>query len=195
MTFALPIPKRAKMVARLIGGHVDPPGGKGSVQQRFLNVGDGKYAVDVTCPPMDFNDASALVGGLLRAQREEVTMPWIQPGLVNTVAAPTYGVDPGSSENATTIGVSGGGENVVRAFQFFNVIGPDGRRYLHAATQANVVPGTLLIAPALRIPAGSQTVLDFVTPLIQGFVQGQETPWTVDAARHYGVAFTVMERK
>lgn len=196
MTFALPVPKRTKMKPRLVGGHEEPATGPGGVVQRFTDVGTGKWALDVTCPPMTFDEASALVGGLLRAQREEVTLPWPQPGLVIGNPGTAHRVDGAVSANATVLPVYMGAAYVVRALQFFNVVGPDGRLYLHAATQQNQVPGSLVIAPALRIPGiSSTTVVDFANVRIQGFVQGKETAWDVDTARHFGVAFSVMERK
>lgn len=162
--------------------------------QRFTNVGTGKWALDITCPAMTLAMAEALVGGLLRAQREEVTLPWPQPGrIIGAPGARTIGA--ASSSNATVLDVAGGAAYPARALQFFNVVGPDGRLYLHSTTQANQLPGSIAIAPALRIAGASGLALDFATPKIQGFVVGKETAWTVDTARHYGVAFTVMERK
>lgn len=196
MTFPLPQIKAPRtMTARLISGYSEPAVGEGGVTQRFMSAGAGKYAVDVKYPPMDFEDASTLVAALLRASREEVTMKWQQPGLVIGAAPAASGGNPNSSANATVLEVVASYAYVVRALQFFNVIGPDGHRYLHAATQANQIPGPLVVAPAVRIPVTGVTVLDFATPKIQGFVQGKETPWTVDEARHYGVAFSIVERK
>lgn len=194
MTFALPIPKRAKMAVRMIGGHVEPPTDKGGVVQRFTNVGSGKFALDITCPPMEMDEAAPLIGGLLRAQREEVTLPWPQPRLaIGAPGARTVGV--ASSSNATVLDVAGGAAYLARALQYFNLVGPDGRLYLHALTQANQIPGSILIAPATRIEADAGLSLDFATPKIQGFVEGDVTTYTVDTACHAGVAFSIVERK
>lgn len=195
MTFALPqIKAPAAMTPRLVSGYSEPTTGDGGVVQRFQTAGAGKYAVDVKFPPMDFADASALVGALLRAAREEVTMKWYTPGL--TIGAPgARTVSALTSANATVLPVAGGAAYVVRPLQFFNVVGPDGRLYLHASTQANEIPGSLIIAPALRVEATAGMALDFATPKIQGWVQGKDTPWTVDTARHYGVSFTIMEAR
>lgn len=194
MTFALPIPKRTKMAVRLTGGFAEPETGEDGVQQRFASVGAGKFVLDVSCPPMTFSEASALVGGLLRARTEQVTLPWPQPGLV--VGAPgARTIGALTSSNATVLPVAGGAAYIVRALQYFNVVGPDGRLYLHSTTQANEIPGSLIIAPALRITGTAGLALDFATPKIQGWVQGKETGYSVDVVKHYGVAFSVGEAK
>lgn len=193
MTFALPHVGPRSITPRLISTGADMPGGIGP-DQRFMTAGADRYALDFKYPPMTRGQAEALIGALLRASREEVTATVPQPGLV--VGAPgARAIGADVSSGATVLPVDGAAGYVVRSLQFFNVVAPDGRRYLHATTQANVIAGNIVIAPALRIIGTAGLVLDFVNPVIQGFVQGRETPWSVDEARHYGVAFTVKERK
>lgn len=196
MTFALPYVGPNKTVPRLIGGFMDQSG-TDAPDQRFTRAGSDRFAVDIAYPPMTYDQASTLVAALLRAQREEVLVKWPQPGLV--LASPgqpgARTVDTLSSANATVVRVAGGVAYVGRPLQAFNVIGPDGRRYLHLLTQSNVIPGDVFFSPPARIEMTPGLTLDFATPMIQGFVQGKETAWSVDVVKHYGVQFTVKERK
>lgn len=194
MTFALPTNLGPRTITpRLLSNATEPPTGGGGADQRFLTLGS-RYAVDVKYPPMKWENASLLIAALLRAEREEVTMAWPQPGFTpGAVGART--VSALTSANATVLPVAGGAVYTARPLQFFNLVGADGRRYLHSVVQQNNIPGNIIIAPALRIEATAGLALDFATPLIQGFVQGRETPWSVDEAHIYGVSFTIKERK
>lgn len=194
MAFQFPTTKSPrKMKPRLISAAHTPDAGGGGVDQRFISLGS-RFAVDVTMPPMVYADARLVVAALLRAEREEMTMLWLQPGLsVGTPGARTFG--SATTANATVVPVAGGAVYTVLAGQFFNVTDADGRPYLHAAVQTNNIPGNLIIAPALRNDFAAGRAYNFVTPIIQGFVQGRETSWDVDEAHHYGVSFTIKESK
>ncbi|AYD87668.1 hypothetical protein W2_gp016 [Caulobacter phage W2] len=195
MTFAFPaILGPAKIKPRLLSPFVEPESNSGDVETRFLSPG-ARYALDVEYPKMTAENAGLIVGALLRAATEEVTMPWPQPGLV--VGTPgARALNAGASANARIIDVGGNAAAYsVRGGQFFNIVAPDGRRYLHASTQTLNVPGSLRMAPAARLELTAGWALDFTTVLIQGFIQGPETGWDVDTAKHYGVSFTIRERK
>lgn len=133
---------------------------------RFLAPGS-RMALDLTYPPMSVEDAGILVGALGRAESEEVLYPWPQPGLV--IGAPgvrTMGLDV--SANARVIAVAGNTTAyLARAGQFFNIIAPDGRRYLHYGTQPANLPGNMRIVPATRLEVPAGWSLDFATPMIQ----------------------------
>lgn len=194
MTFAFPTTKSPrKMKPRLISAAQEPEGNGAGVDQRFITLGS-RFAVDVTMPPMRYADARLVVAALLRAEREEMTMLFLQPGL--SIGAPgARTVSPIAAANATVVGVLGGSVYTVLGGQFFNLTDADGRKYLHAAVQTNNIPGNLIIAPALRQDFAVGRAYDFATPVIQGFVRGKETAWDVDEAHHYGVSFTIKECK
>lgn len=193
MTFAFPAPKTRKMKGRLLSAAQEPENNGGGVDQRFLALGS-RFAFDVVCPPMAYDTARVVVAALLRAEREEVVMDLIQPGL--TIGNPGPRTVGGfTSSNATLLSVAGGAAYPAGVFQFFNLQAPDGRLYLHAVVQSGGIPGVVRVAPALRTDFNAGAPVDFATPKIQGWIGkgGRETPWDVDEAHHYGVSFTITE--
>ena len=169
------------------------------VDYKSLPLGS-RMGVDVSMPPLEYDDDARLwIAALGRAERgEEVLMEWLQPGL--TIGAPgDLRVGGPSSANATAITVrkAAGGASTYGALagQFFNVIDAEGRRYLHAVAMDAATP--LSMFPRLRLPVVDGMVLDFATPMIQGFIvpNGGKYGWNVDNARKYGIQFTIKERK
>lgn len=49
------------------------------------------------------------------------------------------------------------------------------------------------VTPLLRKNAAIGDAVELVAPMIEGFPEGDETGWTVDAAAHYGLAFSIVE--
>lgn len=191
MTFALPtFPAPSKAPPRLISASIDSDGPLGAPDTRYLGLGS-RFAMDVSLPPMEYDDARLWVAALIRAEREECTMEFGQPGLtIGNPGAPK--ISATVSANATVLPIKdlAGGYTILGG-QFFNVV-KGGRRYLHAAVQTGTTP--LLIGPALRLPLADNDPLDFATPQIQGLIKGPEFGWDVDVAHHYGVSFTIKER-
>ena len=77
-------------------------------------------------------------------------------------------------------------------------VGMGGRRYLYqartaiAASAGGVV--ALPITPMIRKAPTDNAVCEFAAPMIEGFLQGSGTQWTVDIARTVGLEFTIFER-
>ena len=181
-----------KMKVRLLSNVIEPESNGIGADQRFAQPGS-KFAVDMTYPPMTHDRARRLIAALLRSEDEETVLYFRQPGL--RVGAPgwrTIGSDV--SANARVIPVAGGDAYTALGGQYFTLVGPDGRPYLHAVAQTNNMPGNLIVRPPLRIPAPTGTGLDFVNVRLQGFgPKGME--YDVDEAHHYGLSFSIKERK
>lgn len=181
-----------KMKVRLLSNVIEPESNGIGADQRFAQTGS-KFAVDVTYPPMTHNRARRLIAALLRAEDEETVFTFRQPGLVvGNPGARTIGA--AVSANARVLPMAGGAAYTVLGGQFFTLVGPDGRPYLHAAVQTNNVPGNLLVRPPIRLPGTVGMVVDFVNVRLQGFgPKGME--YDVDEAHHYGLSFSIKERK
>lgn len=184
-------PRKAKV--RYLSNAIEPETNGIGADQRFSQPGD-KYQVDVTYPPMTHDRARRLIAALIRAQTEETIFTFRQPGL-KTIPAGVRTIGPTAvSANARVVPVAGGSAFTLGGGQFFSLIGPDGRPYLHATVQTNNVPGTIVVGPPLRIPGTVGLVLDFANVRIQGFgPKGVE--YDVDEAHHYGISFSIKERK
>lgn len=190
MAFALPAwPGFVKADPFLISNSVSPdPVFDGEVQ-RFGRLGS-KFGITVEMPPMDYNDARLWVAALLRAEREKVRMEWPQPGL-SQISAPAVTIGAVSSANATVIALAGlpGGYTVLGG-QFLNHV-KDGVPRLHNVSQTGTSP--LIISPPLRKPAAVGDKIELDLPVIEGWIDGPETPWSVDNAHLYGFTFTIRE--
>lgn len=53
--------------------------------------------------------------------------------------------------------------------------------------------GTVEITPQLRTAVAIGDTVEIETPYIEGYLEGDETSWTLEAARTVGLAFTVVE--
>lgn len=192
MTFALPSwPGYVTAKPFLSSKNVAPEPILGGEQQRFTRLGS-RFGCTFTLPPMEHADARLWVGALIRADREKATIEWPQGGM-GQPAAGNVTISTESSANATVIGLAGlPAGYAVLSGQFFNHV-KDGSRYLYACVQTGTSP--LIIGPPLRKPANVGDVIDFDTVLIEGWVDGPDTPWDVDNAHLYGITFTIREAK
>ena len=182
-----------KMKVRLLSNVIEPESNGIGADQRFAQPGS-KFAVDMTYPPMSHDFARRLIAALLRAETEETTVRFRQPGLspaqAEAVGWRTFSAP--SSANATVMQLGGDGQTVLGG-QFFSVLRTDGRPYLHAVVQTNNIPGALVIRPPLRIPTSDALGATFNDVKLQGFgPKGVE--WDVDEAHHYGLSFSIKER-
>jgi hypothetical protein len=85
---------------------------------------------------------------------------------------------------------------IVRAGQWFNIT-VSSRLYLYQVSTEQVasadVMADLAINPMIRASPANNSVADFSTPKIEGYLSGDQTAWTVDTARHVGLSFTITE--
>lgn len=183
-----------KVKVRYVSNVVEPENNDASVDQRFGQLGS-RFAVDVTYPPMVFNNARRLIAALLRAETEETIFTFRQPGLPaaqrDAVGHRSFATP--SSANATVVDLNGPAATVL-AGQFGTLVATDGRVRLVAAVQTNAVPGPIMIRPPLRIPTADALALDFISVRLQGFGP-KGVSWDVDEAHHYGLSFSIKEAK
>lgn len=174
-------PGPAAVAPRLVDFGADQVPILGGAMQRLDRLGS-RHAVDFTMPPMMYEDAMTWIQRLKRGKVERVLMEFPQPGLDLT------GYGTGSiSGTGSSVTISGAGGALVEG-QFFSII-QSGRRYLHSANAAGT---NIAISPMLRVALSGATV-EVGNPKIEGVLMGDEVGWTVDAAYHVGLAFTVME--
>lgn len=192
MAFNLPEwPGFVKADPFLISNSVSPDPVLDGEIQRFGRTG-AKFGISIELPPMEYNDARLWVAALLRAEREKVRMEWPQPGL-STTPAPAVTIGAASSANATVIALAGlPAGYAVLAGQFFNHV-KDAVPRLHSCVQTGTSP--IIISPPLRAPAAVGDKIELDKPIIEGWIDGPETPWSVDAAHLYGLSFTLREAK
>jgi hypothetical protein len=187
----------SKATPHLLSANLEPESNAGDVDTRFIQAG-GRMSLAVEFPPMPHRTAAAVVGALIRAESEEMSFPWPQPGF--NIPPPGGPLNTASliSANARQMNVASAPAYVFGPSQAFNfVLG--GRTYLHLATEGTTEasgPAFLRFGPSTRLEIPAGTVIEVAAPVIVGFVQNNgDTAWDVDNARHYGVSFTIKERK
>lgn len=191
MTFALPTwPGHVSADPFIINRNAEPEPILNGEAQRFLRTGS-KMGLKVVMPPMEFEDARLWIAALMRAERELATYEWNQAGFTPQNVGATVVGDP-SSANATVVSVAGlTGGSVILGGQWFNHT-TAGVKRLYNVSQTGNTP--LIIAPPTRTPFLAGEALDFVTPVIEGWVKsGLE--YSVNVAQHYGFEFTISEAR
>lgn len=195
MSILLP-PKPAIRTAapRLLdfGAVLTPPGGGPS--QRLNRLGN-RFAVDVVAATSRSGaEGRILVARLMRALTEGVLLPFWQGLDVGTPGTPQVN---GGGQQGSTLQLKGFTSGyAVREGQFFSII-YGGRRYLHAAaadvTASDTGTMALPIVPMLRISPNDGATCEFVQPMIEGFLAGNQVQWQLQLAPYTDVSFTVTE--
>lgn len=189
---ATPAPASATPTLLDFGAVLEP--GLGGPSQYIGRLGD-RYEVAVQMPPMEAEVARVFISRLAQAKKSSLVMPFPQPGVtVGPVGAPRVN---GAGQAGTLLAVKGlPAAKVIQEGWFFSVI-VAGRRYVHQVS-ADAGAGlagtvTLSIEPMLRVSPPDNAVIELAEPMIEGFVQGDSLPWSVDVAAHVGLSFTVRE--
>lgn len=191
MAIALPsYPGPASATPRFVrwGSNLIPS--LGGPVQNLTRLGD-RHALDVTMPPLSYRDAMAWVQRLKRGLSEGVIFEFPQPGF-NT-GAPGSPLVNGAHAGGTTLSIKGlsSGYSLAEG-QFLSIIHV-GRRYLYSANAAG--SASVVITPMLRTPLSNNDLIEIQTPMIEGYLEGDEQGWTIDAAHHVGLSFTIVERE
>lgn len=189
-----PAPNAATSSLIDFGGFLVP--GLGGEVQRIDRMGN-RFKVSVSMPPMVSEPTGRIfVSRLIRGKTEGVRMEFpllsFKPGSPGTVL-----VD-GAGQSGRSLVVNGATANYAfREGQPFS-IEEDGRHYLHFV-DAQVIANAdgeaeLSISPMLRIEPSDGAVCHFATPMIEGFIMGDEWSWEMGLAHHVGISFEVVER-
>jgi len=195
MSVSLPsTPSPAEFEIIQVGNHVDQVPPLGGVTQRLSRLGD-RFQARVTYQPMKYADAMAWFAALAKAMSDTVLLPIIQPEFtVGSVGTPLVN---GGSQSGSTINLDGFSANyAAKAGQFFSHIGA-AQRYLYMLTAdktatAGGVAASTAIWPNIQSAPLDNAVLEFTTPILEGWVQGNRNAWTVNRIMAEGLAFDVL---
>lgn len=170
----------------------------GGPVQRVMRAGS-RYRMEFTFPPMTASDAQVFISRLIEAKRRgEIVMP--VPIVGRYQSAPGSPVVDGAGQAGTTLNVRG----LVPGYLFeegywITIIDDDDQRYLYNVREsAPVAPDgtvTLRIEPPLRYPYLDGATINAAKPEIQGFIDGGEWSWSVEAAGITGISFVVEEAR
>lgn len=191
---ASPLPNSATPRPLDFGGWQEPIAG--GVESRLDRPGN-RFALDLTTPNLRPEPdgriwASRLVLGLGLIVRTA----FLQPGF--DIGAPGTPVVNGAGQAGTTINLRGFAAGyTVREGQFFHLVDPAGRRYLHAAAADVTANGSGVAAVPISMPLRAQfadgAVAGFAAPTIEGKLSGNDKGWTQIVAKTRGLSFTISE--
>jgi hypothetical protein len=188
---ASPAPASATATLLDFGAILEP--GLGGSSQYVGRLGD-RYEVSVQMPPMEAEVARVFISRLAQAKKSSLLMPFPQPGVVvGAVGAPRVN---GAGQAGSVLAIDGlPAAKAVKEGWFLSLI-VAGRRYVHQIAADAVASGggavTLTLVSMLRVSPPDNAVVELI-PMIEGFVQGDGLPWTIDVAAHVGLSFTLRE--
>lgn len=177
---SLPVPLSATPKYRGFGGPMEPP--LGGQAQNFSRLGD-RWGVDIVWPTILSPFAEAYLAARIksRATGSTVIIGFPQPAVGAKAAGASIEVN-GANQAGLSLVVKNGGAGTIPAGAFFSVV-VSGRSYLYMVTDAAALSAgaaTLAIAPMLRASPAANAALNFVTPQIEGFLDGTDDQWTLD---------------
>ena len=168
----------------------------GGPASRISRMGD-RWAIDVETYPAEYADyGMKYLSRLVRGLKEHVLTGFPEPGVTpRSYGAPVVAAAGASGKQLPVSGLIGG--DVIREGKFFSLI-VSGQRYLYqvAVQDVTVAPnGTavLSIEPMLRRQPAAGAVLEIETPMIEGFVQGNEQSWNVSRSKYLPFSFSIQE--
>lgn len=190
-----PSPASAEAAMVDFGGFLSPA--LGGPVQRIERLGN-RFRLSVTMPPMKNESVGRTwIRALVQGKQEGARMPFplqgFLPGTPGTVLV------NGAGQSGRTLIVDGAtaGYNF-RDGQFFSVV-TNGKHHLHMVTTLTVANGsgqaTLPIEPMLRVSPADNNVCNFLEPMIEGFIMGDEAAWTINLADIIGLGFEIVERE
>lgn len=144
---------------------------------------------------MRYADAMAWVSALVAGDAEVVRLAVPQPGF--DTGEPGSPRVNGAGQLGQTLNMDGFSTYTARDGQFFSIAHATGRhlhmvRLDHAAVAGSMA---LTFRPMLRKSPADNTVVELASPMIEGFLSGRETSWTIDLARTVGLSFSITERE
>ena len=158
-------------------------------------LGD-RFGVAVQLPPMQEPEALAWVKALNKGRGEGVTFefPANYDLPVNDIGTPAE-IRSISVAQATTIDLRFVGVNVTFEDGRFISINSGGHNYLHQVDGEQIIDGNglLNIFPRTRAAFSVADPVMIDRPKIDGILLGNQSDWTVNAALHYGLSFTIEE--
>lgn len=174
------------------GTRLQPPLG-GPVQ--ILNRLGARYQVTVQLPPMFGPQASqwlaALTLGVRNGVRWKLRQVGIDPGLPGAPAV------AGAGQAGSAIDIDGLTPNVGISDGQMMAIITASQRYLYMIAApvdaSNTGTAEIALTSPLRVPPADNDLVEIGTPSIEGVIEEGGFGWSINAARHYGLAFSITE--
>lgn len=190
-------PSPASVNIRLISSMNELKPSFGGPVQRVLRAGS-RFAIDITMPPMTADTARPWLAVLAAGSGSfPVRMPFPQGQTqLGDAGAPVVN---GSGQAGMFLNVKG----VTPGFVFpaghaFSVISNDQAftyMLINSVTASPAGLATLSFGPMLRRPPNNNDVVMIEEPVIEGWAFSGGGQWSVDAASHFGLEFTLAERE
>lgn len=158
-----------------------------------INRLGNRFSVAVTLPPMVARDGMRWVAALNQAVQQGVRWKVRQPDF--EIGVPGKPVVDGGGQAGTTLAIRNA--QPFYPFRVGQVVAVGGRLAMIAEQSLANASGQAalsLTAPLRAEPVNGETV-EVATPLIEGLLEGDGFPWTVDLARHWGLSFAIAESR
>ncbi len=168
----------------------------GGATQKIDRLGS-RFRVELTFPPLEYQDGSIFVSRLIRAKREGLRVEY-----------PLLKVDQGIPGSPVVNGAGQTGYNIAVRNLTANYVGKEGywlsivdgtQHYLHNVTTNFNANGsgvaTIPIYPALRVPFSDGATVNLAKPMIEGLVDGDEIAWQISLAHHIEFSVTIEEAR
>lgn len=168
----------------------------GGPAQKLNRLGT-RFGFDFESIPYETEGAGRRLIALLQQAKLQGAMI-IYPQLDFNIGAPGTTLANGAHSAGTTLNIKGATPHyTVRAGQALNVV-KSGRRYLYFSASQETLNGTgqgtiTLTTPMRTVLAGDE-VIDFKKPRIEGFIEGEEWEWAIEAERLTPIKFYIEER-
>lgn len=156
-----------------------------------------RWAIDFEMPPMAYVQAMKWIAALTAGEGDTVSIKIPQPFF--DVGSPGTPLVNGGSQLGTSINIDGLSSTYkAHAGQWFNLTASS-RSYLYQVaedkTAASGVMAGLKFNPMIRRSPADNSAVNFAAPVIEGWLGGNDTSWTVDNAMWTGIKFTIEERE
>jgi len=174
------------------GTRLQPPTG-GPVQ--ILNRFGARYQVQVALPPMTGELAAQWIAALTKGVRDGVRWKLRQVGL--ELGLPGAPLVAGAGQAGFTLNIDNVTPNVAIGDGRMIAIITGGQRYVYMTASpvnaSNTGTAALSLVSPLRVPPADNDVVEIGAPSIEGVLEEGGFGWSINAARHYGLAFSITE--
>ncbi len=168
----------------------------GGPTQKIDRMGS-RFRLAVAMPPMKGGKVGRQwIARLLQAKAEGGRMEWPLQGFDPGLPGDAVEVD-GAGQAGRSLAVRGVPEGYAfREGQPVSIV-TGGRHHVHFVTAEALVGATgevtLAIEPMLRVPPADGDAVHVAKPMIEGFIDGEELPWSLSVAEFVGLSFTITE--
>jgi hypothetical protein len=172
-------------------------GGLGAPDQRINRLG-GRFGISIELPVMQYTaTARQWVSKLNQAQTNGGRIKF--PQMDFAVGSPGTVLINGAGQSGSTLIVDGAAASYpFKDGQFFSIV-TGGVHHLYHVTADTTANGSgqasLPIFPPLRVQHADNDVCNFASPMIEGFVMGDQRQWDLAIGNFASISFEIHERK